>query len=106
MSSNEGRIAWVTGAKGFLGRHVSREFASRGWRVVGIGRGHWTDHGSWGVDEWVEADVTRTSIGSVLERLRRGLRVSYTFGISFTRCPSYPQIPNRKFVFCLLTLRP
>lgn len=36
----------VTGAYGFVGRHVARAAAHAGWHVLGIG------HGSWGRDEW------------------------------------------------------
>jgi UDP-glucose 4-epimerase len=31
------RIAWVTGAGGFMGRHAVRRLAADGWSVVGIG---------------------------------------------------------------------
>lgn len=50
----------VTGARGFLGRHVAREFARRGWRVIGIGHGAWeaAERSSWGLKEWYEADVS------------------------------------------------
>jgi UDP-glucose 4-epimerase len=36
MSARSGATVLVTGVAGFLGRYVSREFARRGWRVVGI----------------------------------------------------------------------
>jgi UDP-glucose 4-epimerase len=32
------RVAWVTGAAGFIGRHVSARLQSEGWSVVDIGR--------------------------------------------------------------------
>ncbi|MBR0843871.1 NAD-dependent epimerase/dehydratase family protein [Bradyrhizobium liaoningense] len=32
-------IVWITGARGFLGRHVARRFAAAGWDVAGIGIG-------------------------------------------------------------------
>jgi UDP-glucose 4-epimerase len=38
--------ALVTGAFGFVGRHVARRLAGHGIQVIGIG------HGSWGRDEW------------------------------------------------------
>ncbi|MEO3431121.1 NAD-dependent epimerase/dehydratase family protein [Pelagibius sp. CAU 1746] len=34
----EGKVAWVTGAKGFLGSQVARSLGARGWRVVGMAR--------------------------------------------------------------------
>lgn len=39
------RTVLVTGGAGFLGRAVAREYARRGWAVMGIG------HSSWTVDE-------------------------------------------------------
>lgn len=50
----------VTGASGFLGRHVSRAAAQRGHRVMGMGHGDWTEETwrRWGVSVWHELDVT------------------------------------------------
>jgi UDP-glucose 4-epimerase len=54
------RLALVTGARGFIGRHLSRRLAASGWRVTGLGRGGW-DRGEsrvWGVSEWHDDEVT------------------------------------------------
>lgn len=50
----------VTGASGFLGRHVSRAAADKGYEVIGIGHGDWTENDwrRWGLSEWHELDVT------------------------------------------------
>lgn len=50
----------VTGAHGFLGRHVARALARRGVHVRGLGHGSWAseDRHAWGVAEWHDADVT------------------------------------------------
>lgn len=55
---------WVTGARGFLGRHVARRFARAGWSVAGIGRGTWDieDARRWGVDFWSQHDVTSEAL--------------------------------------------
>jgi UDP-glucose 4-epimerase len=55
-----GRAALVTGAYGFLGRHVARSLAADGFRVVGIGHGAWAldESRHWGISEWHTADVT------------------------------------------------
>lgn len=55
-----GKSALVTGAFGFVGRHVARKLASDGWIVTGLGHGSWTREEShkWGVDEWHVEDVT------------------------------------------------
>jgi UDP-glucose 4-epimerase len=60
------QTALVTGAHGFVGRHVCRALAARGIRVVGIGHGRWSaeEQRAWGVAAWFEADV-------VLEALLR-----------------------------------
>lgn len=50
----------VTGAFGFVGRHVSRSLSRAGYRVTGIGRGHWPfqDALKWGLSAWHETDLT------------------------------------------------
>jgi UDP-glucose 4-epimerase len=54
------RTALVTGAYGFLGRHVARQLAKGGWRVVGLGHGSWARHEweGWGIADWHSGDVT------------------------------------------------
>jgi len=53
-------IALVTGAYGFVGRHVARALAACGTHVIGIGHGNWgrNEWRRWGVAEWHTADVT------------------------------------------------
>lgn len=52
-------IALVTGAYGFVGRHVARAAAARGYRVIGIGHGSWgrEEWQSWGLADWHAADI-------------------------------------------------
>lgn len=54
----------VTGANGFLGRHVSRAAAAQGHHVIGMGHGDWTQDAwrAWGLSEWHELDVTLASL--------------------------------------------
>lgn len=61
-------VAWVTGARGFIGRHVALEAASRGQIVHGIGRGEWrqADRTDWGVRSWTSADVTMESLDRLM----------------------------------------
>ena len=49
----------ITGAHGFLGRHTAKLFKERGWRVIGIGHGHWDFEkpADFGLDRWIEADI-------------------------------------------------
>jgi UDP-glucose 4-epimerase len=50
---------WITGARGFIGRHLARHLAGAGHRVAGIGHGIWpqADAARWGVTDWLNADV-------------------------------------------------
>lgn len=52
----------ITGAAGFIGRHVAAEYAKRGMRVVGIGRGGWTDWRHYGISSWHRCEVTLDSL--------------------------------------------
>src|SRR2546425_11747274 len=56
----------VTGAYGFIGRHVARRFAEAGHYVVGIGHGTWSpeEAGPWGVSEWHAADISFDSLAT------------------------------------------
>ena len=50
----------VTGAHGFIGRHVAKHYAETGSAVTGLGHGIWTqaDWAQWGLSCWHSADVT------------------------------------------------
>jgi UDP-glucose 4-epimerase len=52
--------ALVTGAFGFIGRHLARDLARDGWKVHGIGHGAWTgdEASAWGVSDWRQETVT------------------------------------------------
>ncbi|WP_433984563.1 SDR family oxidoreductase [Tunturiibacter empetritectus] len=54
----------VTGANGFVGRHVARVFAREGYRVLGIGHGGWLrdEWEQWGLAAWTSADVTLATL--------------------------------------------
>lgn len=56
--------ALVTGAYGFIGRHVSRSLAAAGYEVYGLGHGTWgrDEWRRWGIVDWHAADVTVTSL--------------------------------------------
>ncbi|MES2390243.1 MAG: NAD-dependent epimerase/dehydratase family protein [Acidobacteriota bacterium] len=54
----------VTGAHGFLGRHVARAVAQRGARVIGLGHGEWSreEWEAWGLSEWHCRDVSLAAL--------------------------------------------
>jgi UDP-glucose 4-epimerase len=56
----------VTGAHGFLGRHVARALAGRGLRVRGLGHGTWNpgEWRSWGLSDWHACDVTLEALAT------------------------------------------
>jgi len=61
--------AIVTGAYGFLGRHLARALALEGHTVIGIGHGDWSQAQwrSWGLAAWHRSDVT-THVLAALDR--------------------------------------
>lgn len=54
----------VTGAYGFIGRHVARALAAEGQTVIGLGHGAWSREQwrSWGISEWHAADMTLNNL--------------------------------------------
>lgn len=61
----------ITGAHGFLGRHSALSFKERGYRVIGMGHGHWDfEHpGEFGIDQWIEADIDYYALAKIKEKL-------------------------------------
>ena len=52
--------AFVLGANGFLGRHLSKNLKNQNWKIIGLGHGEWlpNEEEYWGLDEWHCGDVT------------------------------------------------
>jgi UDP-glucose 4-epimerase len=60
---------WVTGANGFIGRHVVAELARRGEPVAGIGHGGWAEP-AWraaGLRAWLNADIDAASLTALAQ---------------------------------------
>ena len=57
-------LAIVTGAHGFVGRHVARTLGHKGYTVFGIGHGRWNREEwlQWGLAEWLAADITARNL--------------------------------------------
>ena len=55
---------WITGARGFIGRHLSRWLAGKNCTVAGIGHGAWPEHESrkWGVSVWINGDISASNL--------------------------------------------
>jgi len=60
--------AWITGARGFIGRALARRLADAGVEVAGVGHGHWPDAAAAGVGCWVNADIHAASLDLLLSR--------------------------------------
>lgn len=60
-------LVWVTGAHGFIGRHVARAFADAGRTVAGIGHGAWpaSETQKSGVSYWLNGDVASSNLGTL-----------------------------------------
>jgi UDP-glucose 4-epimerase len=62
----------ITGGAGFLGQACARQFHAAGWRVVGIGHGHWTidEARAAGFDHWVNATISIEGLTGLEEKLQ------------------------------------
>ncbi len=60
--------AIVTGAGGFLGRYVARALSNSGWRVTGIGHGHFAhqEQAEWGIASWYSSDISVNAMTEVM----------------------------------------
>ena len=55
---------WITGAHGFIGRHLSCLLAERGHEVIGLGHGAWHDAEAraHGLTRWVSGDINANNL--------------------------------------------
>ena len=58
------KVVIVLGAKGFIGRYVSKELSSIGVKVVGVGHGKWErqEFKEWGLSRWQESEIDSKSM--------------------------------------------
>ena len=58
---------WITGARGFIGRHLAIRLAGSGRRVIGLGHGAWPDAGRYGVARWLNCDITSDNLSQLAQ---------------------------------------
>lgn len=56
---------WITGARGFIGRHLAARLAASGRRVVGLGHGAWPDAERWGVARWMNGNIAPDNLSQL-----------------------------------------
>lgn len=60
-----GEDVWITGARGFIGRHLAVLLAASGRRVVGLGHGAWPEAERWGLARWLNGDISPDNLGQL-----------------------------------------
>lgn len=67
MSSNS--VVWVTGARGFIGRHLALELSRQNMTVFGIGNGEWSENEAsiWGIEAWVDGEIAEATLDRLYE---------------------------------------
>lgn len=65
MKSND--VVWITGAHGFIGRHLAQELSLKGKAVYGIGHGAWTqgEAKSSGVTGWLNGEISGNNLSEL-----------------------------------------
>jgi UDP-glucose 4-epimerase len=59
---------WITGAQGFIGRHLANWLTARGHIVSGIGHGLWpqSEASAWGVQHWLSGEIHFSNLRRLL----------------------------------------
>ena len=57
----------ITGAHGFIGKHLARTLATAGHRVCGLGHGIWPDAeaAAWGVSHWLNGELSASNLNGL-----------------------------------------
>lgn len=73
---------WITGAHGFIGRHLARALASQGHTVSGIGYGAWpqAEVARWGVSTWINGEISASNLGQMQQISGKPDRVFHLAG--------------------------
>jgi UDP-glucose 4-epimerase len=62
-------IVWITGANGFVGRHLARELADAGYSVHGIGHGaiHVSERLQLGLKSWLNGEIDAANLNALAQ---------------------------------------
>lgn len=63
-------VALVTGARGFLGRHLAQTLSNTGVVVLGVGHGLWPEAQSHGLTFWLGGEIDETNLDIVSSKAR------------------------------------
>jgi len=60
-------VIWITGGKGFIGRHLARFAARQGHRIFGIGHGLWPaeDAHGWSYSAWSNGEIEAANLSQL-----------------------------------------
>jgi len=60
---------WITGAHGFIGRHLARYMAGLGHTVCGLGHGNWSKDARslWGGLDWLNGEIEHSNLERMLD---------------------------------------
>jgi UDP-glucose 4-epimerase len=72
---------WITGTRGFIGRHLAAWLSHQGHSVVGIGHGPWpeSEAAGWGVRRWLNGGIHSSNLQQLL---REGGAPDYIFHLA------------------------
>jgi UDP-glucose 4-epimerase len=75
------KVIWITGCRGFIGRHLASWLSRQGHTVVGIGHGPWptAEAQAWGVQRWLNGGIHASNLQQLL---RDGGPPNYIFHLA------------------------
>ena len=73
---------WVTGAKGFIGRHLALHLSRTGSTVHGVGHGLWPEleSSAWGLAGWINGEVEAANLESLKRQAGFPSRIFHVAG--------------------------
>lgn len=61
---------WITGAYGFIGRHLAKRLTYQGHKVTSIGHGNWSinEAKQWGITNWLDGEINTSNLGLLFKK--------------------------------------